>query len=110
MNKCRYTPCDKCPFLRDSTLGLNEARYEEIAMGEGLFYCHETTVVCEETGESLEGPNTKVCAGFLSFRENMEQPNQMMRILERIGGYDMRKLTSSELVCDDLGELEENAL
>ena len=48
-----------------------------------------------------DGPNAEHCAGALIFLEAQEQPNQMMRIAERLGLYDRRKLDMESPVFDD---------
>lgn len=86
------TPCDACPFLKSMAHGFSMRRLEEFAGGE--FPCHKTAKLddsdldsgYEATEDSLH------CAGALIFNEKREQPHQMMRICERLGFYDMRKL------------------
>lgn len=93
----KYTmtsPCDQCPFLDTPQMrnGFSLRRLMEFASGQ--FPCHKTAkldaddldVGYEATEDSLH------CAGALIFLEKREAPNQMMRICERLGSYDMRKL------------------
>lgn len=89
----KYTltePCDECPFLVGS--GFKMKRLKEHASGE--FACHKARDVDEETGNFVERSNGKTphCAGALIFLEKRNQPNQMMRICERLGMYDASKL------------------
>ncbi len=87
-------PCENCPFRTDCLEGwLNRA--PEIARGivdqQGTFACHETTEFDDE-GEHDQSPDEQHCAGALILLEKIGKPNQMMRISERLGLYDHRKL------------------
>ena len=93
------TPCANCPFRTDVKPYITVARVREILTSEGEFHCHKTIEVGEhideedETwGEVVNDKNAQVCAGFLICLEHDETPNQMMRIAERLGMYDARKL------------------
>ena len=94
-------PCARCPFRNDITPYLREWRIYDIeaSLVQGEFYCHETTYLdnqVDENGEYLEyyvpQGSEIVCAGSLILLEKLERPSQMMRISERLGLYDMRKL------------------
>lgn len=54
-----------------------------------------------------DGPNAQHCAGALILLEKMEQPNQMMRWMERIGAYDRTKLDMDAPVFGDTEEFIE---
>lgn len=84
------TPCEQCPFLKG--MRFSYRRLTEFASGE--FPCHKACDVDEESGDFIEKDNGKTphCAGALIFNEKREQPHQMMRICERLGKYDRRKL------------------
>lgn len=87
-------PCDACPFLNTPNMrrGFTLKRLREFSHGE--FPCHKTATSVE-TDEGSEFQATKKslhCAGALIFLEKRNQRNQMMRICERIGKYDRRKL------------------
>lgn len=90
----KYTltkPCKDCPFRSDIKGYLTKARVREIIYGitseQKTFSCHKTNdEECNET------ENSQHCAGALIFLERRNQPNQMMRIAERLGLYDRRKL------------------
>lgn len=90
----RSEPCEDCPFLNiprmKRTFPLR--RLAEFALGS--FPCHKTAVVSEDDEDSgfQATPKSFACAGMLIFCEKREQPNQMMRISERLGLYDRRKL------------------
>ena len=94
----KYTmtsPCDQCPFLDTPNMrrGFTLRRLKEFASGE--FPCHQTaSSVEDEDGFAEYHANDRSvhCAGALIFNEKRETPNQMMRINERFGSYDMRKL------------------
>lgn len=92
------TPCKDCPFIKGSSTNttLAEGRLESIVadIRVGMsFTCHKT----------LELPSTKQqhCAGALVFLEKEENPNQMMRIAERIGFYDHKKLNMDADIVDE---------
>lgn len=73
--------------------GFTMQRLREFSEGE--FPCHKTAVEAETEDGGTEFHATKKsvhCAGALIFREKRNQPNQMMRICERIGKYDRTKL------------------
>lgn len=83
------TPCKECPYLIGS--GFSFASLMNHAIGE--FPCHKACDVNAETGDfEPRGDDTPHCAGALIFLEKRNAPHQMMRICERIGMYDRRKL------------------
>lgn len=88
-------PCEKCPFRTDVKPYLNRDRAQEIAdslfPGQQTFPCHETTQFDDE-GECVVTEKEQHCAGAMIMLEAMNRPNQLMRISERLGGYDHRKL------------------
>ena len=96
MNYSMTTPCDQCPFLKTPGMvrGFSMRRLFEFASAE--FPCHKTARVDEEgedaTGDFLATEDSLHCAGALIFNEKRNTPHQMMRICERIGSYDRRKL------------------
>lgn len=103
----KYTlkqPCENCPFRPDSMKGwLGEERAEQIITSlteQGqTFSCHKTNQFDDDTGEACqEGQH---CAGALILLEKLEQPNQMMRIAERLGMYDRTKLDMEAPVFDE---------
>lgn len=88
-------PCKDCPFRTDITFYLWTKRVEEICdsitEGDGTFACHKTTSINDE-GETAVTSSSQHCAGALIMLEKNDQPNQMMRIMERLGKYDRRLL------------------
>lgn len=89
----KYTmtsPCDQCPFLNKMKRGFTISRLRKFASGE--FPCHQTADNDEETGDYVANDKSVQCAGALVFNEKRNTPNQMMRICERLGLYDARKL------------------
>ena len=48
-----------------------------------------------------ETEDSQHCGGALILLEKIESPNQMMRIMERMGGYDRHKLKMDADVFDD---------
>jgi hypothetical protein len=98
-------PCAKCPFRTDVEPYLTCARVREIEMAltrqQATFTCHETTVPSDgDDGEMIDGPNAQHCAGALILMEKLNRPNQLMRIYERLGGYDRTKLKMDAPVFD----------
>lgn len=83
------TPCDKCPFLKSMAHGFTIKRLSEFA--NGAFPCHKTAELDDENEYKAE-TNSVHCAGALIFCEKRNNPNQMMRIAERLGMYDRHKL------------------
>lgn len=104
MNFSLKRPCAKCPFRTDVHPYLPPERADEIltaiTVQDATFACHETTEFDEE-GEHCSSSDEQHCAGALILLERMEQPNQMMRIAERIGMYDRTKLHMDAPVYED---------
>lgn len=104
MNFNLKRPCKNCPFRHDVspyvTPGRAEQILEDIIKGQGSFTCHKTLRVDEFTGELTEASDSEHCAGALILLEKIEQPNQMMRIMERIGVYDRTQLDMNSPVYD----------
>ena len=95
------TPCDACPFLRGS--GFTFSSLMDHASGE--FPCHKACKIDEESDEFIPlNNNTPHCAGALIFLEKRKHPHQMMRIAEKLGFYDMRKLDMAANVGSTPGE------
>jgi hypothetical protein len=96
------TPCKKCPFRTDVEPYLRTERAQEIAdsLHAGTeFPCHETTVrkVDDEGNDTLaDGPRSRFCAGAMATMEREGNPNQMLRVAERLGFYDPAKLAARE--------------
>ena len=97
-------PCPKCPFRPDVPAYLRGGRAQEIATAiaaGGGFPCHQTTVEVEDDEDDVEGcdraptPDSQMCAGALLVMENLDAPNQIVRVAERIGLYDASKLDRS---------------
>ena len=70
--------------------GFTLKRLREFASGE--FPCHQTADADNEDSEYRATDKSIHCAGALIFNEKRNTPHQMMRISERFGGYDLRKL------------------
>lgn len=88
MNYSMTEPCDACPFLKGS--GFTWRSLIEHASGE--FACHKTCKLDDESGTFEPQQKSLHCAGALIFLEKQDAPHQMMRICERLGHYDRRKL------------------
>jgi hypothetical protein len=110
-------PCAKCPFRTDIRPFLRPDRVDEIeaALEGGEFPCHETVDYesCpedEEGGVDVEARDPQGeahCAGALILLEKLNRPSQMMRISERLGMYDRRKLDMAAPVFDSFEEMRE---
>jgi hypothetical protein len=74
----------------------------------GAFPCHKHTQHDDE-GEFIPTGDEPHCAGALIFAEKNDTATQVMRIAERIGIYDRRKLMANRkavaAVFDDLDEM-----
>lgn len=102
------TPCPNCPFRTDVKPYLSPERVDEIRIGleRGEFPCHKTLDYDTEDGEeSVETEKTAHCAGALILLEKEGTPSQMMRICERLGMYDRRKLDMDAPVFDSWDEM-----
>lgn len=91
MNYMMTKPCEACPFLIGS--GFTFASLSRHASGD--FACHKTCELSEETDCFELKKKSLHCAGALIFLEKQNKPHQMMRIAERLGMYDRRKLDMS---------------
>lgn len=95
MNFDMTQPCPQCPFRSDVRPYLRRDRATEIAdvltRRQGTFSCHKT-VAYDDDGEPVSKRQEQHCAGALIVLEKIGRPNQLMRIMERLGGYDARKL------------------
>lgn len=97
----RTKPCKTCPFRASTHFSFPEERLEEIVYSSGGFACHNTTTT---KNRSVDHRDAQACAGRLIVLERDEQPDQMMRIAERLGLYDRRKLDmENKDVFEDIG-------
>lgn len=102
-------PCTDCPFVKGSStnISLSSERIEGIIdsiKDDKIFYCHKTidyNKQLEDEDDSFSPiEQNQFCAGALVYLEKKNHPNQMMRIAERIGSYDHRKLKGHDIVID----------
>lgn len=107
MNYNLTKPCANCPFRNDIQPYLRPERVEEIehSLVRSEFPCHKTIKYTDQHWHGRETPKTEHCAGALILLEKIEQPSQMMRIAERIGLYDRRRLDMGAPVFDDFEEM-----
>lgn len=107
MNYDRKTPCDNCPFRSDKSFELRPGRVREIerSLVRGEFPCHKTTTY-DGDGDLHATDKSQHCAGALILLEKLNQPSQMMRISERVGMYDRRKLDMKAPVYRNFREME----
>ncbi len=98
------SPCPKCPFRTDVTPYLRKERIDDIerSLVNAEFPCHLTTTVDEDDDDDFYIPTGDEihCAGALILLEKLGRPSQMMRISERLGFYDRRKLDMKAPVFD----------
>lgn len=90
MKYTQTVPCKECPFLKQFSHGYTIKRLWQFASAE--FACHKTAEIDDESGNYLATKESVHCAGALIFLEKRDKPHQMMRICERLGLYDRRKL------------------
>lgn len=101
-------PCDLCPFRNDEKrLHVHPDVLHGMANGE--FCCHKTGVSNEETGDIEPTEKSQHCAGALIFLEKTHQSHQMMRICERLGLYDPKRLDMSAPVLSSFAEAKRTA-
>lgn len=101
-------PCNNCPFRKEGGIRLTDERVKEIASGmlcsQGIqFPCHKTTTEDQKSDDDRSGhfiptDGNIACAGALIFAEKQGKATQMMRIMERLGGYDYKKLMANKEV------------
>jgi hypothetical protein len=98
----RVKPCKTCPFRTDEN-GLRHLGYDRAVEIVDSIRDRDQTFTCHD---DLGKPRREVqhCAGALIMLEAIDQPNQMMRISERIGCYDRRKLVGQDEVFDDFDD------
>lgn len=101
------TPCPNCPFRTDVKPYLSPERVEEIRDGleRGEFPCHKTLDYDTDEEGGVETEKTAHCAGALILLEKEGTPSQMMRISERLGMYDARKLDMDAPVFDSWDDM-----
>ena len=98
-----------CPFRRDVPFhGLDTERVEEIAeslRAGASFHCHKTLDYDADGDPVVE--SSQVCAGALATMEKGREPNQSMRVAERLGLYDPEEFDwESQPVHDGLDDWE----
>lgn len=103
-------PCPKCPFRTDIKPYLRKGAIDEFKHNmlrrDHTFTCHETQV--GPNGEYCDNlPGKQHCAGALILLEKLQKPNQYMRIMERLGFYDRKKLDMKAPVFDSFEEMRE---
>lgn len=107
-------PCGDCPFRRKGGIRLRSERVDEVG-GNMLsfagvkFPCHKHVHGKARRREV----DREHCVGALIFAEKNDTATQAMRIAERLGLYDARKLMAPEnkdvhdFVFDTLDEMRE---
>ena len=90
---CRPRPCPKCPWLVEyfgEKDFLRPGRRRDILNGikhGGEFPCHQTTTF-DDDGELVPTTSEQCCAGLAVMLLREGDSTQMMRIAERVGGFD----------------------
>ena len=92
-----HAPCGNCPFLKVGAIPLRPGRLKgiirDLRNDNMQFFCHKTTSGdTEDGGDYLPGERDKECAGAMIYRLKQGRMSQMMRIAERLGLLDCRKL------------------
>lgn len=107
-------PCPRCPFRSDITQYLTSGRCDEILTAitdqQQTFSCHKTIETVEDDDGNTDTRSTsdsQHCAGALILLEHEERPNQMMRIMERLGFYDRTKLDMDSPVYESVEDMQE---
>lgn len=116
------SPCANCPFRKTKAGMITPGRAFEISdmmldRQGGQFPCHKTVdySAVEDVEEDAQvTEKTQHCAGALIFAEKIgKHGTQMMRIMERLGMYDAKKLMADPevvaLVYDSREEMIEAA-
>lgn len=98
----RTKPCKSCPFRTgpEALRFLGRDRAEDIV--ESLVDRQQTFTCHDDIG--LPERKRQHCVGAMIMLEAVNRPNQMMRISERLGGYDRTKLTGQEEVFDNFDD------
>jgi hypothetical protein len=99
-------PCDSCPFRTDVGGYLTRGRAREIAtalLSDQTFHCHKTVDYSADEGEG-DTTDSQHCAGAMILLEKVDRPNQMMRICERLGVYDRRRMDMDAPVFDTFAQ------
>lgn len=101
-------PCEHCPFRTDIRPYLRASRVWEIeeSLDQGHFPCHET--LNYDDLEDGEEPDTikmltdksAHCAGAMILLEKLELRSNLMRVYERMGWYDPKKLDMKAPIFD----------
>lgn len=83
-------PCSDCPLRSDIESYLTKKRAKQIVFE---VFNRDRTFTCHKYAKSLghEGEEQH-CAGMLILQEKNGSANQMMRIAERLGFYNYKKL------------------
>lgn len=110
-------PCDNCPFLKTGGIRLGKSRIREIVRtvtdSQGAtFSCYATVDYNkldedEDTYTHHPTEDERHCAGGLIFAEKQKKASQMVRIAERLGLYDYKRLDQDAfpLVFDSLAQM-----
>jgi hypothetical protein len=101
------SPCALCPFRKDIRPYLTSARVREIerSLERSEFPCHKTTQHDDDDGEYVPSSDEIHCAGALILMEKEGRSSQMMRIAERFGMYDPRKLDMKAPIYESFDEM-----
>jgi hypothetical protein len=107
--KASGAPCVDCPFRKDVRGYLRAERVDDIRDGlerGSMFACHKTTGV---SGDFSSGFDGKWCRGALLMLENQggAEQNQMARIGERLGEFNLDDLGDESVVYDSWEDMRD---
>ncbi len=99
--------CKDCPFRTDNNFHLTVPRVREICASlerDESFSCHKT-LDYSNGDDGVYTRRSMHCAGALVMLEQMEKPNQSMRIGERLGMYDRHALDMAQPIFKSTAEM-----
>lgn len=101
----RIIPCNTCPFRITGLGGTSPIRNLGYEHAEEIVESFQAgkTFTCHSDIEKSES-DRQHCVGVMLILEKLNCPNQMMRIMERIGCYDRDQLKGHDEVFDDFAD------
>lgn len=110
--------CSLCPFLKASVqpkvngwLGKERAEgiIDSLQIGDVAFPCHKTSPCCdddydEDEARTLDFSNTEACVGAIIMMAKNNNATQLVRIANRISGYNPKALLNQSDVVDSSEE------
>lgn len=101
-------PCSDCPFRKDVTGFLGEARTKDITdvlKNDGTFACHKTTGL--KTGKKVPAIKHSHCAGAMLLLEKEQgiNSNLPLRLAIAFGWLQVDALQGADLIFDTFQEM-----